>query len=278
MNFSNLEKPNKEEINTLKGEHLKEGISPIMGGIYNDKELMDEDNNFFNEFKKNATFVNFKSNPDEASRNRFLNSGKETYVISAIDKTNKYSKDFYSCTSVYGVGIDKDTGENISFVTHQDPDKFLKNTNIQNDFKDDLCKTIDELTSRSIPGSVDVVLLGGNKNISYADPINSIDMDKMTPQQAYNFIEQQDSGPMDKYRRSIKYMGKIISDKLNFIPVVITGPNSNVKENDFTHSNELVLYFDTQNRRVFQVRPRNDSKNNESFSSSDVDKKIHDYK
>lgn len=233
---------------------------------------------FFNEFKKNATFVNFKSNPVEVDRNKFLNSGKETYIISAIDKTNKYSKDFYSCTSVYGVGIDKDTGENISFVTHQDPDKFLKDAKVQNDFKDDLYKTIDELTNRSVSGSVDIVLMGGNKNISYTDPINSIDMDRMTPQQAYSFMEQQDSGPMDKYRRSIKYIGKIISDKVNFNPVVIAGPNSNVKQNDLTHNNESVLYFDTQKRRVFQVRPKNNSKNNESFVSGDIDTKIQDYK
>lgn len=47
MNFNNLEKIKNAEVDTLKGEHLKKGINPIMGGLYNDKELTLEDEIFF---------------------------------------------------------------------------------------------------------------------------------------------------------------------------------------------------------------------------------------
>jgi hypothetical protein len=278
MNFHKSESPNKKTPNTLKSEHLNEGVKPVIGGIYDRIEMTDKDRDFFKDFKNNAEFIDFKIKPEQAIKNKLYNKGMKTYVISQINKENKYSKEYFDCTAVYATGIDIDTGENISFLSHQNPEQFLKNNNISVSLKEDLNKSLNELIRRSKPGSIDAVVLGGNKDNQNSNSISDADMNKMNPQQIMDYMDQQNTNPFDKYRKSINYLSKIIFEKLNFYPTVISGPNSNIKVNDFTHDNALDLYCDTKDRRVYQIRPENESINNESFSGEEINKKINDYK
>lgn len=278
MNFTNLENNQKEPQNTLKSEHLNEGVAPIIGGIYNRKEMTDKDTAFFDNFKKSAVVVNHSMEGDIAKREGLYNAGRATYIMSKIDKENKYSEKYFDCTAVYAVGVDKSTGENISFLSHQDPEKILKNTDILLSFKNNLKERLEELTNRSIPGSTDVVVLGGNKDIGYDEELKTMDMDKMDSRRIQEIMEKIEAGPFESYRKSISFLSKIIFEKLNFYPTVISGPNSNIKENDPTHSNALDLYCDTKNRHVYQIRAENTSKNNESYSGKDINSKIKDYK
>lgn len=276
MNFS-PEIKKSEPINTLKGEHLNEGTKPIIGCIYNRNELTHEDDIFFNNFKKNATFVDFSINREDAKKEGFYTSGKKTYIISKIDKENKFSEKYYDCTGVFATGLDINNGENISFLSHQNPEEFLKNPKILSNLKEDLNKSLNELIKRSKPGSIDVAVLGGNKNILAFNAIDSVDFDKMNTKQMYDFFEKQNPGSFDDYKKSIYFLSKIIFDKLNFYPTITSGPNSNVKLGDITHDNHSDLYCDTKNRRIYQIRPENESINNESFMGDEINNKIKDF-
>lgn len=261
MKFNNPEDNQKDSLNTLKCEHLKEGVTPIMGCIYDRAAMTDKDIAFFDNFKKDAVVVNYLTE----------------YAMSKVGEENKYSEQYFDCSAVYAVGIDKNTGENISFLSHQDPEKIFKNTDILLNFKKDLNKKIEELIDRSMPSSTDIVILGGNKDIKYDEDLKT-DMDNMDPRRIQEIMEKIEAGPFELYRESISFLSKIIFEKLNFYPTVISGPNSNVKDDDPTHNNALDLYCDTKNRRIYQIRVKNTSENNESYSGKDINSKIKDYK
>ncbi len=112
--------------------------------------------------------------------------------MSPIDNLDKLSRSFYNCTGAVVTGKDKNTSENISFLSHQDPEYFLDEEK-KFRFARDLKRQIEELRRRSIEGSIDAVILGG-----------------------------QSTGK--EYVESIKLLGHEISDLLGFEPVVITGP------------------------------------------------------
>lgn len=250
--------------NALKGEHLNEGVKPIIGGIYDRSKLEEETIKFFKDFEKNADFVNFEYTSDDASRNRMFNSGKLTYVISECNNKNKYSHKYLNCTGVVVVGVDKETGKNISLLSHQNPEAFFKNKIVKENFTKDLIEDLDNLINKCIPGTIDAVILGGNE-----EEISDPDFDE-------NFrfgiddVEILMRDRYDSYQDSIKGLNFLISKKLNFTPTVISGPSDNFKTSD--HS--LSVYFDNENRRLYLVRPEQHSRNNESFEASQVENQI----
>jgi hypothetical protein len=259
-NFFNKIDFSKKRENTLKGEHLKSGIKPIIGGIYNINEFNKKDSSFIYKFKNNAVFVDF-------------------YVISKVDSKNKFSERFLNCTSVVAIGKDKNTGENISFMSHQNPNQFLKDNSVSKSFKSHLNESLDYILEKSEEGTVDVVLLGGNKNVDWSE--DNIDLNKLSPQEIYNYFENVDQGPFDEYRKSINFLGRNIYEKFGFYPTVLTGPNSNIKimkDDDIKQNNTLTILCDTKNRRVYQIRPENESLNNESFESNEINERSQKYK
>ena len=166
MNFNNLENrkiENIEKPDILKGEHLNKGIKPITGAIYERENLDSDSISFFNEFEKNADYVNFSYSKQNIKENNMYNSGEKTYVISLCNNKNKYSDKYLNCTGLILVGEDKETGENISFLSHQNPEFFLKNETIKINFNKDLNENLDNIINRCTPGTIDAVILGGNE-------------------------------------------------------------------------------------------------------------------
>jgi len=261
MNF-NPEIKRVDPVNTLKSEHLNAPFKPIIGGIY-DREKLDRDTQYFlDDFKKEAEYVNFGLDERLLKEQRMLNSGKETYVISPCDSKNKYSLSYLDCTGVVAVGIDKETGENISFMSHQNPGSFLKEKEIRSKLEDDLTNNINDLLNRCAPGSVDVVVFGGNKDISTKE-IN----ENLRP--GYDNIDDiLNDSPFGDYEKSIKFLRKWINEKTGFSPVVMTGPNDNFR----TNNHSLSVYFDNKNRRLYMIKPKQEeSKKNEPYMASDLD-------
>ncbi|MFH1608539.1 MAG: hypothetical protein ABH951_00775, partial [Patescibacteria group bacterium] len=127
----------EEKLNTLKSEHLKEGIPPIRGCVCDKNNLDEQTQYYLDDFKKDAEFINFYSKKDELLEKNLQNAGKETYVISSIDNKNKYSLEYYDCTGVVAIGVDKETGENVSFLSHQNPAFFVENKNERKNFRED---------------------------------------------------------------------------------------------------------------------------------------------
>ena len=157
-----------ESKNPLKSEHLKEGIQPIMFCIGTPQQFQENpgaERETFREKSSNNNKdrnINYYGDPKELNRQNFRNAGEHSYVISSVDGSNKFSKSFKNCTGLIVAGIDRVTGKNISFMSHEDPDFFLGGEFGKTSFIDDLTERLDELKERSIEGTVDAVIMGGN--------------------------------------------------------------------------------------------------------------------
>lgn len=258
MNF-NPEMKKPEPINPLKNEHLKEGIKPIIGGVY-DRHNLDRDTEYFlDNFKREAEFVNFGAGEKNLKENRMLNSGKDTYVISPCDSKNKYSLSYLDCTGVVVVGLDKETGKNVSFLSHQNPESFLNDEEVRSKFKKDLLSDLDTMYSRCLPNTIDIVVFGGKKETDLPIPDDNFKI-------GFDNIDEFMKGPYDDYAKSLRFLNFVISQKVGFSPVAMIGPSDNFK----TPYHGLSVYFDNENRRLYMLRPKQESENNEPFLASDV--------
>lgn len=215
--------------------HLIEGVKPIMVCIgsypdFDDSGGTDEMGARLYRSSKGLHNVNYFSNVSDLNRNNFLNSGEKTYVISILDGFNKVSEGFCDCTGLVVVGLDKETGENISFLTHQDPTKFLEDK--KDDFLSHLRQRLIEVKNKCKPGTIDAVIVGGN------------------------FV-----GGRRVYLDSIELLSTEARSALGFKPVVINGPK---KESGWDN-----VYFDNKNRRLYFFRPKVNSEIG-SFTVSDL--------
>ncbi len=143
-----------------------------------------------------------------------------TYVISSVNSRNKFSRGFKNCTSLIVAGIDKQTGENISILTHQDPEKFLEK--YREGFDKDLSESLANLQNRSVPGTVDAVITGGNYRSS-------------------------DEESMRHYTESIQTLSQQVKNRFGFSPLVIAGPKI-VQGGD-------TIFYQTPTRRLYLIRP-----------------------
>jgi hypothetical protein len=267
MNFNPEIKPN-----VLKSEHLKDA-PPIMGCIYDWETLKKnpaqkaEFSELFEKFEEKGEDVNFSFRKGDIVSETMLNTGPKTYVISPIDTKDKYSADFLDCTGVVAVGIDKKTGKNISFMSHQNPDFFLNDEEKQIKFRKDLIQKLKELKEQSLPDTIDVAIVGGNED----------NTPKKIPDENFRLgIDDETKFLKDKYsnyKESITILNNSIAKVLEFSPVVLTGLNSSTSTESGAN-NALDIYLDNKNRRLYMVRARQESKYNESFLAKDVDEHI----
>ena len=267
MNFNPETKPN-----TLKSEHLK-GAPPIIGVIY-DWETLKKDpgqkaefKKLFEKFEENGEDVNFSFRDGDIVSEKMLNAGPKTYVISPIDSKNKYSGDFLDCTGVVASGIDKKTSKNISFMSHQNPDFFLDDEEKQIKFRKDLIQRLKELKEQSLPNTIDVVIVGGNEDIT----------PKKVPDENFRLgIDDETKFLKDEYtnyKESIQILNNTIIKVLEFSPTILIGLNSRISQKPGSN-NALDIYFDNKNRRLYTIREKQESENNESFLPNNIDNQI----
>ncbi len=216
-----------------KNKHLIEGVRPIFAcvGSFEDFGIKDpypkNGPGYQIDLKlKNPQFIDIDSSKEKLVENKLLNAGEKTYVISEINDSDKFSKKFHRCTGLVVSGIDKITGKNISFVSHQDPFAFLLEDNKK--FKKDIETRMEEMKKRCKEGTVDAVVVGG---IFYTD------------------AELDNFQVMETYKASIDLLGKETSHILGFEPAVINGPKTSRIIGDD-------IYYDNENRRLYFLRPK----------------------
>ena len=156
----------------------------------------------------------------------FKAGGEQTYVISPITEKPLRTRGLRDCTSVVVVGTDAKTGEQISFISHQNPKEFLKD--IKDRFTRDFNESLEELKNRCVPGSIDVVICGGRNNPS----------------------------AVEGYKNSLKTLSSAINERMGFVPTVICG-SKNAGEDD--------IYFKPKDRQLHIVRPDGVILDNRSF-------------
>lgn len=227
-----------------KETHLKEGIKPIMVCIGTKKDDMEVSVPARRSIPKSAYYVDFYSDEEKLKEGKFLNAGKKTYVMSPVDNMDKFSDDFFDCTSLIMVGKDKKSGEDISFMTHQNPDCFLVDK--KDNFVKDLQKRISDMRKKCEQGTIDSVIIGGNFNHLSEEEVNNILKDK-SEEEKQRILEK-----IEKYHKnyagSINLLSDEIKNSLGFEPVVVNGPK-NSRGPDFA-------FFDTKNRRLYFERPK----------------------
>ncbi len=231
-----------EYKDTLKSEHLSFGTRPIVACL----SLRGASDLNVSEFKKGAFFqspkeldnVNYFGVPGILRRGGFKNDGRLSYVISPVNNKNKFSLYFKNCTCVVVAGIDTETGENISFMSHEDPKYFeRKGWEI---FTRDFCESLYEMKRRCVPGTIDAVIAGGN----FFTHVFSEEIEKMF---------------RDEYRNVIWALSWKISVILGFAPVIITGPKTAKGEED--------IFYDNENRRLYLFRKKVGDASSESYIS-----------
>ncbi len=235
-----------ESKNPLKSEHLKEGVSPIIASVatpeqikeYPGEEKILYETEKLKDQSKNRN-VDYYGDPTDLVIQNFKNRGEYSYVISPIDKLNKFSMSFRNCTGLVATGQEKETGENISFLSHEDPDHFLSNKEKKMKFQSDLKDQLEELKEKSKEGTVDVVIVGGNY-----------------------FENERDY--KENYMGSIKLLSDEVSHVFGFEPVVMTGPKT-------TSGGADNIYYDNEHRRLYIARPEVGNTTTESFVPNDIE-------
>jgi len=213
------EVPRQEEPQQIdyssRYEHLAEGFQPIMACVGTREEYGEELSEIKN-IEKVGHNVDLDSDTEDLEAKDFKNGGKYTYVISTIDKEPKFTEGVFMCTSLAAVGREKKSGDELSFLTHQNPRYFLNKKRWI--FTKHLQEKIEELEKRCLKGSIDIVIVGGEFN------------DKRS----------------DEYEQSLKTLSDAVRETLGFEPLVVCGPK------DDGHDD---VYFNTQERKLYITRP-----------------------
>jgi hypothetical protein len=236
-----MENPNSSEYkNTLKSEHLSKGVKPIMICVDTADNRAAFEKKDFRAEMKNALNVNFFGYPEDLDDEDIKNAGIGTYAVSPVNERNKFSRGYCECTGVIVSGVDKETGKNISFLSHQDPNDLL--TGHPEKFSADIRSQLLEIKNKCEEGTIDAVIMGGN----YITKKGNKKALKST---------------RENYDHVISALSEEIKSALGFEPVVIVGPK-NVPGDDH-------LYFDNDNRRLHIFRPETGDVSSESYLPKD---------
>lgn len=239
MKFEFFKNPTEKHKIAPKEEYIsKIGRTPIRASIVDSKDTDPETLKTIGEIKESAQFVDFDGSEKYFTKNKIRNAGLGTYMISESNDRNKYSEGYFNCTGLVVVGEDLESGKQISFMSHQNPSNFLHRS--KEKFIQDMVDAFNELKEKVKEKSIDVVIFAGQKNSSR------------------------------DYESSVQLLGELFKKEFNLEPTVMTGPNS-------VSFSSTEVYFDTQNRRLFIIRPLQKNKLNESYTPTELEQKRKDW-
>jgi hypothetical protein len=234
--------PQIERKNPLKSEHLKGGEKPIIACIGELEQFPGHRSGIKNidEFSGYGSLdVDYSGDPKQLSIRDFKNAGSGSYVISSIDNFDKLSTWFLNCTGLVVAGRSKETGENVSFLSHQDPSFFLREKN-KDLFVKDLRERLGEVRGKCLEGTIDAAIIGGN------------------------YFRGFFSGRFRRnYLDSIKLLSAEVANVLGFEPIVMTGPK--------TVSGPEDVFYDNNERRLHMMRPKVGDASTKSYLPSDIE-------
>jgi hypothetical protein len=232
MSYEDLSK--KFEVNPLRGEHLKPEYSPLIIGMMHERDVDEEILANIEKIMRDGINIDYYSLRYSRIANNILGA-TAAYMISPVDKRDKYSNSYFSCTGIICIGKSKDTEDNISLMTHQNPSRILTDTGQpQGLFQERLEERISEFKNQVIEGSIDVVILGGNY---------------FTKKLTDNF-QDPDVINKEQYINQILYLGKLLKGEFGFEPIVAVGPNFNKEGLE----GETEIFLDTEKRRIYFIR------------------------
>lgn len=225
--------------NHTEAGHLKEGFNPIVVCAGSEDIYCCNMNKLVETKIKTGEIGGGETDISDNPENLVPNGGG---YISKIDRKAKHTKEMMNCTSAVVVGKSKDEPVDLSFLTHQTP-KICPTE----EFKDALRERMRELKGLCIEGSVDVVITGGMlKNEDQFNEGWGEDRRKYHEQHIHKFETE--------YEQSIESLNAVTEEVFGFKPTII-GPKSICGD---------AILFDTQNRRLYLLRPP------ETYGNDDV--------
>lgn len=255
--------PEVKPTKVNKPEHLKEGISPIIACVGSPEDFQyDGKINWLLSGKQinYAHNVDYYGKPEDLAKSEIKNDkfGHGGYVISPVDSWDKYSREYHDCTGLIMTGVDKITGKNISFISHQNPETFLDKNKARFKFGEDLNKQIEEIKQRCKGGTIDAGIIGG----------------KYGKIKEYDKFDPKSNASMDEYMDSIKFVSEIVKKSVGFEPSLITMPKTKalIEKQNIEDPGDMI-FFDNDTRRLFIVRDKYDFGSDQNISPSELDKK-----
>lgn len=197
------------------------------------------------EIEKSGEYVNFSGDRSFTKEYHMLNQDRGTYIISNINEKDKYSKSFFNCTGLVGFGIDKDTKQVVSFLSHQNPDSFLGVH--KTDFIQDMKKTLLAFNEKIVPKSMSVMGFGGHYDEEY----------------------------QKEYLSSCAMLSKLVQEYTKKELEFITGPNMAFKKDEHGVVTGLEgptsIFVNTKNKRIFLLRPHQENNTlNHNFTKKEI--------
>jgi hypothetical protein len=231
-----------------KSEKETQELKPIMTCVGTLEDFGGELKGKLKALRTGASFaaenVDFWESKEKLEKRGQKNAGNNTYVISTISNRDKFSRNFYNCTGLVVVGVDKKTGKEISFISHQEPGVILNMGGVGYLFKADLSDSLIEMRDRCVSGSVDISIVGG---------------------QFIDTNEYRGYRGKDIYEGIIELLTEEVLEVFKFSPHVAVGPKIIAGRDD--------VYFDTKERRLYVIRPHGISpEENQSFMPEDLPK------
>ena len=166
--FSFLKKeeqtPNENSVNALKSEHLANGEQPIVACVGTWKDFAENAGETSKAFWTKVDPAEVEDVPFFLRSNVQPKSGqkrgdeRESYVISNINEMDKLSRTLRNCTGIAVSGKDKESGKNISFISHESP-KYLFSKKRREKFLADFGGRLEEMKERCVKGTVDAAIM-----------------------------------------------------------------------------------------------------------------------
>lgn len=209
-----------EDISSERQEEKLLKAVPIRASLVDGKNIDVITKRAINNIKKRGIAVNFYGSSSELRRHNITNQGFKTYVISEFDEQDKYSEQYYNCTGIIIAGRLDSSDQQLSLLSHQNPEVFLKDH--KNQFIEDMEDHLHSLLRLVDKKTLDAVIIGG--------------------QQDYYLQEE-----AKVYKESIIFLSELLKKYLDVTPTILTGPNLEI---GYTN-----IYYNTQHRRLYLVRP-----------------------
>ena len=169
-----IEKLNKSNIH----EHLRSDIKPIIACIGEYKQHLMKENpdlskTLYEVFYGNQDIENADNIDPELSDKSREAGFIGPYAISTVDSRDKFSRGYDYCTGLIVAGLDKNTQENISFISHQTSKSIFearleeikfKETGVKEknmNFFKNLEESLEEIKNKSAEKTIDIVIIGG---------------------------------------------------------------------------------------------------------------------
>lgn len=198
----------------------------------------------------------------------FPDTSSFSYTARGPNGGPKFSKAYSDCLGIVAVGTSKETGKEISFMTHSAPQKMLGDPSFKNWLKE-LCQGFKELVRLE---SVEVQIFGGRQGIPQSShqklisDLGSPSSDRFTeklrryipePDLITDIIGLADAGSPDflspyferlqlNYAKSLSIIQSVIEEELNIKPEV----DEPLRENG-----SIDAYFNTEDRQLYIIRP-----------------------